>query len=173
MVGSVTLKDLLKSQLQKLLEEHNFELIYTPPYSPLFQPIEEFWGFTKNTLALYYRTNRTTTETYGEIMDIWYGQNNHLEKNKPGVFAKNKGGFPAKLALDYIRHADEHMDEWIKENGWRCKGSFVKKTFAFNAQRVYLKENSTTFDEEEDEEIIEPDSDEEGYGSDEVEDDEE
>lgn len=48
-----------KSEVQKLMDTHGYGLIYTPPYTPQFQPIELIWGVVKNGVARRASTSRS------------------------------------------------------------------------------------------------------------------
>ena len=65
---------LFKKKNENLPEgEVGWQLIFTPPYCPKFQPIEMVWGYTKNDVALEYRSARSITDVYTDVMTAWYG----------------------------------------------------------------------------------------------------
>jgi len=44
-----------KSRLEDIADEYGFRLLFLPPYSPDFNPIEKFWANIKNRLRLHLR----------------------------------------------------------------------------------------------------------------------
>jgi len=49
------------------------EFLWTPPYTPTLQPIEEFWGGGKNYAAARYKNGRTMKEAVAQLRAGWYG----------------------------------------------------------------------------------------------------
>jgi transposase len=49
---------LLRNDLQQRFDVLKYEIIYTPPYFPKFQPIERVWGWSKNFVALLFYSGR-------------------------------------------------------------------------------------------------------------------
>jgi len=47
---------------QQLMNDHHYELIYTPPYVSQLQPIELIWAFTKSLVARQSQRSRTMNE---------------------------------------------------------------------------------------------------------------
>ena len=44
-----------KNRLEDIADEHGFRLLFLPPYSPDFNPIEKLWANIKNRLRLNMR----------------------------------------------------------------------------------------------------------------------
>jgi hypothetical protein len=47
---------------QQLMEDQDYELLYTPPYMSELQPIELIWAFTKHLVARQSHRKRTVSE---------------------------------------------------------------------------------------------------------------
>ena len=47
--------------------------LWTPPYTPTLQPIEEFWGGAKNYCASQYTHGRKVRECIQQLRVGWYG----------------------------------------------------------------------------------------------------
>ena len=62
-----------KSDVQLLFEKEGWELIFTPPYCPQFQPIELFWQHGKGFVAREYKPRRSMVETLVDLRTGWYG----------------------------------------------------------------------------------------------------
>jgi len=64
-------------------------MLWTPPYCPALQPIEEFWGAGKNFAAAHYENDRTMRECIGQLQDGWYGNPDRKDKyGKPKAAVK-------------------------------------------------------------------------------------
>jgi transposase len=46
----------LECKFEALLKEHEFEVLWTPPYCPDLQPIELFWAAGKNHVRLMFKS---------------------------------------------------------------------------------------------------------------------
>ncbi len=55
---------LLRNDLQQYFDDLKYEIIYTPPYCPKFQPIEKVWGWSKSFVAALCFSGRKLEETY-------------------------------------------------------------------------------------------------------------
>lgn len=89
-------------------------MLWTPPYTPVLQPIEEFWGGGKNYVAEQYEPGRTMKEVIEQLHDGWYG-NPDVEHSQ---YERHEGG--AKQAIDcerLVRHAMGHGNRFIKAIG--------------------------------------------------------
>ena len=85
------LKEFLACKLEKFIHDKNTEIapevtlkveggrdwdswmLWTPPYKPALQPIEEFWGAGKNYSASLYKTDRTMKQVIAQLQAGWYG----------------------------------------------------------------------------------------------------
>jgi hypothetical protein len=105
-----TLKKHLDCKLEKFIESQNAEIkpqmklgstewpgsswmLWTPPYSPTLQPIEEYWGAGKNYAASQYKNGRTMKQVVSQLQAGWYGDDGS------GGF-KNKERDGPKQAVD-------------------------------------------------------------------------
>jgi transposase len=82
----------LLTWLENRFNELGWEVIFTPPYLPAFQPIELLWADCKNYIAKNYTTGR------------------NFETIKSDFVAKSQTVDGAKL----IRHAEDRMNTWIQ-----------------------------------------------------------
>jgi len=89
--ADATLKEFLACKLEKFIHDKNSAIapgvmlkveggrgwdswmLWTPPYKPALQPIEEFWGAGKNYSASLYKTDRTMKEVIAQLQAGWYG----------------------------------------------------------------------------------------------------
>ena len=53
----------LESKVEVLFREEQWEIIWTPPYCPKFQPIELVWGVGKQRAGTLYKQKRTLKAT--------------------------------------------------------------------------------------------------------------
>ena len=63
----------LDSRVEKLFREKKWDIIWTPPYCPKFQPIELVWGVGKQRAAGLYMPKRTMLQTREHLRRGWYG----------------------------------------------------------------------------------------------------
>jgi len=66
-------------------------MLWTPPYCPALQPIEEFWGAGKNFAAAHYENDRTMRECVSQLQDGWYGNPKRTDKHGKPKGAVNCG----------------------------------------------------------------------------------
>ena len=98
------LSPLLNCKLEAFVAEQNAEInpdlkarssnwtggswmLWTPPYSPALQPIEEFWGAGKNYAASLYKNKRKMKEVVRQLQAGWYGDDgsgDFLNKERDG-----------------------------------------------------------------------------------------
>lgn len=48
-------------------------MIWTPPYTPSFQPIELFWQHGKHDTSMMYKGKRSMKEAHEQVRLGWYG----------------------------------------------------------------------------------------------------
>ena len=71
---SEAMRKLLGCKLEQyLVDELGAEFLWTPPYTPTLQPIEEFWGGGKNYVASLYVNGRQMKEVVRQLRIGWYG----------------------------------------------------------------------------------------------------
>ena len=84
-------------------------MLWTPPYSPKLQPIEEFWGVGKNYTASKYANKRTMRECVAQLQDGWYGN--------PAVVTRSGAPKGAVKCASLVRRAIEHANVTLKRVG--------------------------------------------------------
>ena len=129
--------------MQKCFDDLKYEIIYTPPYCPKFQPIERVWGWSKNFVAELWFSGRKLHETYAQMVAVWYG-GTPLKAGKP-YDRKGETGLSKRLVGDFIRQCQVHMDEWIAAHGLRCSGSICDQSsnpFSYNKSLPYPDDGS-------------------------------
>ena len=62
-----------RSDVQLEFEKLGWNLIFTPPYCPQYQPIELFWAHGKNYVADMVFPKRSLIEARNQLRDGWYG----------------------------------------------------------------------------------------------------
>lgn len=98
----------LDSKPERIFRQKGWSLIWTPPYCPTFQPIEEFWGVGKQRAGIMYTPGRTLEQVKGHLRMGWYGAPKgewHDNKERPGV---NCGSL--------VRRSEEAVDHWIAKD---------------------------------------------------------
>ena len=95
------MRQLLGCKLERYLEtELGAEFLWTPPYTPTLQPIEEFWGGGKNYVASLYTNGRKMREVVEQLRIGWYGD------------GANKKPLPCdRLVSHAMDDADRRMQE--------------------------------------------------------------
>jgi hypothetical protein len=69
--------ELLECKVELALRERGHQILWTPPYTPEFQPIENYWSIGKGHAALYNCNLSTMKTVVTALRDGWYG-NAHL-----------------------------------------------------------------------------------------------
>ena len=93
-----------RTEVCKLMEQHQHQLIYTPPYLPAVQPIERLWGYIKNYVARQFKAGRTLRELHQQTYQGFYGDGNGHE------------GVDARLAASVILHSHKSCNFLIEED---------------------------------------------------------
>jgi hypothetical protein len=109
----------LDSKVEALFREKGWEIVWTPPYCPKFQPIELVWGVGKQRAGTLYKPRRTLNSTRRHLRRGWYG-------------GKGKGS--ARFEKCNVRGcwetAEREMNSWIGKD----------KTYNENGVEGSLKE---------------------------------
>ena len=116
MRGEIKKKDpaLLMTQLELHFETKGWQLLWQPPYSPGFQPIELLWRNTKQFVASKYREGRTLSETMADVSVYWYGGlPRHTDS---GACDMQQAGYYSQ-ASKAIQEACKEMVKWVDRNG--------------------------------------------------------
>jgi transposase len=83
--------------VHQLMQQHKYELLYTPPYESWLQPIELVWARVKHDVATQSRVGRTWQET--------------AQQTKAALKKITK-----ELCGKIIRLTETMMDDWIESN---------------------------------------------------------
>lgn len=117
------LKHLLETDLQKIAKSEGFGLLFTPPYSPEFQPIEKFWRDSKGFAAREWRISRTPAQAAGDLLDFWYGTPCSKKRGK------QVSRYSAEKAKGLIKGSCAAMNQWVKFSGVRLSGQLGGLTY--------------------------------------------
>ena len=130
---------LLQTELQHKFEALGHRLLFTPPYSPKFQPIELFWRDSKNFAASQWTTSRTPVQVATDMMDFYYGADESRKLKRPCL---RHGPEQAGKRVD---KAIAECNLWIALNGCRLKGTLDATTtdaLKYNAAEEYHDDGS-------------------------------
>jgi hypothetical protein len=118
----------LKTELTIAFEAEGWDIIYTPPYEPKFQPAERGWAYGKNQVAEEWRTGRSLQETHEDLMICWYGgERVKTKKLSEGVTIDRVAG--------WFNASEEDMNVWIKR--WGVKASGTIDAFEWDSEKAY------------------------------------
>ena len=95
--------------------------LWTPPYTPTLQPIEEFWAGGKNYAASKYTNGRKVRECIEQLRVGWYGDGKGKEKFK---------------CASVVRRSMEDADRRMKEVGGLSGSVFNGVTVAADAKTL-------------------------------------
>lgn len=150
-----TRPDLQRSQLQSFFKEKGWILIFTPPYTPVLQPIvlqpiELVWAFVKGKVAGRYKIGRTLKRTREQLMDAFYGRENDIQDDDDDDEESEDNGFlkcEATLVKSYIMRSQKFANQFIEED----------ELLDGTIQNLNLKEDEVSEESllEEEEELIE------------------
>lgn len=98
------------SHVRHIFEERKWQLIYTPPYTPVVQPIELVWAYTKNFVASEYQTGRTLHQLQDDVKRAFYGD---LDLEHTGVTAQ----MCTKMIDNSRKWCNNFINKNIKEDG--------------------------------------------------------
>lgn len=114
--ASEALKHLLLTNLERAAREFDFELLFTPPYNPKFQPIELFWRDSKNFAAYEWRCNRSALQAAKDLIDFWHGTEKSSRREK------KVDQYSADKCNKLVLQARLAINEWIKYAGVKLSG---------------------------------------------------
>ena len=104
-------KERLQDEIEVEFRKHDgYELIFTAPYTPKFNPIEMVWAYTKGDVAYQYKPSRTLSDTAIDIYTRWYGGTGAVDQ-------KLKTGLTPVMAQKFVSHCKAEMNLWIDEYG--------------------------------------------------------
>jgi transposase len=114
---------LLDTELQGIFAEEEFQLIFTPPYCPKFQPIELLWRDSKNFVAKEYCINRNPRQTAHDLMDFWFGcEKSHIRE-------KEQTRYGPRQAARIVHEVRVEVNRWIGKCGIRLEGELGDLTY--------------------------------------------
>jgi len=97
--------DFQRTKVRELFDEHNYQLIYTPPYTPETQPIELMWGYIKNYVARQHVHGRTLTLLRKQTLQGCYG--NGLDEHV---------GVTPELCIKFINNRHDWCNQFIESD---------------------------------------------------------
>ena len=119
-----SLRALMECKLERYLRTQvGAEFLWTPPYCPTLQPIEEFLGAGKNYVASRYFDKRKMKDVIAQLRDGWYGNP-----------ALGKEAVPCDRLVE---HAIDDADRRMKEVGG-LSGSMRTGVTVLEGAEVYL-----------------------------------
>lgn len=77
--------DYHKTKVTQLFNRYEYNLLYTPPYTPTTQPIEKVWGYVRNYVAKLYSNGRTIGQLKNQTLTGFCGE---IDGNHAGVTAE-------------------------------------------------------------------------------------
>eukprot|EP00903_Cladosiphon_okamuranus_P015731 g14519.t1 len=95
----------LEERVETFMREKGWELIWTPPCMPTFQPIELFRQHGKQYVSLNFELKRKMQEVWVQIRKGWYGD---------PAWAGQKGGWKAANCSNLVAHVIGEMNKWVK-----------------------------------------------------------
>ena len=96
--------ELNRTEVAKLMQQHQHELIYTPPYLPGVQPIERLWAYVKNHVAAQYRCGRSMRDLIAQTYQGFYGDGDQ------------HAGVDATLCTSVIEHSHSFCNHLIDQD---------------------------------------------------------
>jgi len=93
-----------RTEVAKLFDANDHQLIYTPPYLPGVQPIERLWAYVKNYVASQYKSGRTIRTLLEQTYKGFYG-----DGEKHGEVTK-------QLSAKVIKHSIDYCNELINQD---------------------------------------------------------
>jgi len=102
-----------EDKLEQLFKSKGFRLIFTPPYTPVLQPIELLWAEVKRRVAKRFEYGRTITQTRQQMLDAFYGINDE-ELNLEMLNENERKAVTKEVVASYIEHSKKACAEFIK-----------------------------------------------------------
>lgn len=98
----------LMEKVESFMHGHNWQLIWTPPYMPTFQPIELFWQHGKQYVSFNFETKRKNmAQVWEQVRKGCYGDS---------TWGGQKGGWKAANCSKLVENAIKEMDRWVKND---------------------------------------------------------
>lgn len=103
-----------QDKLMSLFKSKNWQIIYTPPYTPSLQPIELLWAEVKRRVANRFKYGRSIKETRLQMLDAFYGIEGMEEtENETEDQRKVRLGVTPELVKSYIDHSIKACQEFL------------------------------------------------------------
>jgi len=131
--------DLLQTELESISEHYDFDLIFTPPYCPKFQPIELLWRDSKNFVAREWYLTRNPKQTANDLMDFWFGTDSSNKRKK------NQQAFGPIQMIGYLAEVRGAINEWVAKAGLRLSGELGD--LEYDHTRQYPDDGSLIIDD--------------------------
>ena len=96
----------LECEFEALMKSHGYPILWTPPYCPKLQPIEEFWGVGKGHVSRWFNNQTTMKDVIRRLRDGWSGNDDRLQ---PGEMEYTTGTRCERL----IQHVIDAMDNYF------------------------------------------------------------
>ena len=146
--------EVLDSRVEGVFREKQWEIIWTPPYCPKFQPIELVWGVGKQRAATLYKPGRTMKETKEHLRRGWYG----------GVGSADEVWAECNVAGCW-RTAMGEIDQWIAKDNVVNPGQGVTGNLAnLGGVQEWMMQDLGADEVTEDHDAAEDDVEEDGEG---------
>ncbi len=98
-----------KSIVEEDFEKRGWQVIWTPPSHPVFQPIELVWAYIKNYVKRKYHTKRNDRELLQHIRESLDGVNNAIHAGVSKTLCERLIGHVKKICNVYIQ-GDEKLE---------------------------------------------------------------
>lgn len=96
----------LQERVETFMQSKGWELIWTPPYMPSFQPIELFWQHGKHYVSMMYKGKRNMKDVHSQMRKGWYGD---------PTWDGQEGGWKPADCSQLVRHAIDQMNDWVSK----------------------------------------------------------
>ena len=97
--------DRQRTLLQKIFDAKEWQLLFTPPYTPEAQPIEKVWAYVKHHIASLFTGKRNADTLLVDTILAFYGDPHHAHD-----------GVTPERCRDVIQHVRKWCDDFIDKN---------------------------------------------------------
>jgi hypothetical protein len=98
----------------------NFQLIFTPPYYPKCQPIEEVWGDLKGWVAREWKDGRTVAQTREQLLVALYGGRSVMQHDRVG-----RQPYTGDTTSRFIESAHKFLNSQLELLGPKFEATFA------------------------------------------------
>lgn len=96
----------LQERVETFMQSKGWELIWTLPYMPSFQPIELFWQHGKHYISMMYKGKQNMKDVHSQMRKGWYGD---------PTWDGQVGGWKPADCAQLVRHAINQMNDWARK----------------------------------------------------------